>query len=270
MIACDFSDNSNQWFDVSSRRRLVTSRHAHRRKTNIKTTKQLNCYLLATWSMIMDITDEMIVWPTTNRYHDRRLAEARTCVCQTGLWYTKPNPDARQALSSQGVRQGDLLGSLLFACAMQTALQKTKLYIQDYQIRAWIMAYHDDTKVLGEPDRLMEVLKVIKHEFTNIDLCIQTEKSRIIDFHWETRSEKYKSDVRALNISVDDKCGIFLGCPVRSTPQEEQSFMHSKLSEQLEVLDRLADPRVPVHQAATILRVSTTVNCRIKRAMGEN
>ena len=160
-------------------------------------------------------------------------------------------------LSSQGVRQGDPLGSLLFACALQTALQKTQQYIQDNQIRAWIVAYHDDTKVFGEPDRLMEVLEVIKHEFANIDLCMQTEKSRIIDFHWETRSEKYKSDVRALNISVDEKCGLFLGCPVGVTPQEEQSFMHSKLAEQLEVLDRLDDPRVPVHQAATILRVST-------------
>jgi hypothetical protein len=44
---------------------------------------------------------------------------------------------------------------------------------------------------------------------------------------------------------------------VGRTPHDEQSFMQSKLAEQLVVLDRLADPRVPVHQTTTILRVST-------------
>lgn len=160
-------------------------------------------------------------------------------------------------MSTQGVRQGDPLASLLFACALQTALEEIQKHINDNDIRAWILAYHDDTQLLGEPEDIIELLRYIEHKFAQIDLYIQPEKSRLVDFHWDTRSPQFKEQVAALHIAVDDECTVFLGCPIGKTPQAEAAFMKSKLVDQTAILPRLADPRVSIHQAATILRVST-------------
>ena len=159
--------------------------------------------------------------------------------------------------STQGVRQGDPLGSLLFAVSLQPALETISDHIQEQGYEAAMLAYHDDTEMIGKPDHLIDLLPVVENELAKIDLKLQTSKSRLIDFHWQTRPADLKHAIQQLGIPVDDECGVLLGCPIGKTTTHEQSFMSDKLNQQMTILDRLADPRISMHQAATILRVST-------------
>ena len=156
--------------------------------------------------------------------------------------------------STQGVRQGDPLASLLFACAFHTAL---KNIAQNLVRPTCLIAYHDDTTIVGQSDDLLDALPMIEHEFNEIGLKVQRDKSRLVDFNWSGQDVELKQQWEELDIPVDDKCAMFLGCPVGATPADEEEYMQSKLAQQLLVLEPMADSNVSLHHAATILRVST-------------
>jgi len=157
-------------------------------------------------------------------------------------------------ISSQGVRQGDPLASLLFACAFQKAVIKLQLAGGD---SARIVAYHDDTIIVGTPEDLLGLLDLINQVLAELNLKLQPTKSSFVDFNLEARSQQVKDAYESSGIDVETKCAIILGCPVGATPEHERAFMESKLQDQLKVLTVLEDPRVSTHQAATILRIST-------------
>jgi len=155
--------------------------------------------------------------------------------------------------SSQGVRQGDPLASLLFACAFQCALR----YVHSLNPSSNVTAYLDDTGIVATPDVLITLIEPIKKYLADIGLELQTSKSCLVDFHWSERPQQLREQFETTGIHVETDCAVILGCPVGKTPEHESHFMEGKLREQLQVLDVLSDPRVSMHHATTIMRVST-------------
>src|SRR6478752_2326842 len=113
-------------------------------------------------------------------------------------------------ISSQGVRQGDPLASLLFACAFQKALIRLQLAGGD---SARIVAYHDDTNIVGTPEDLLGLLDFINEVLADLNLKLQPTKSSFVDFNLEARSQQVKDAYESSGIDVETKCAIILGCP---------------------------------------------------------
>ena len=159
--------------------------------------------------------------------------------------------------SQQGVRQGDPLATLLFAIGLQTALKALQQRANDQQWISKIMAYHDDVELMTPVHEIKDVLEAAKEEFALIGLKVQTKKSRIVDLNYDDRTADEQEVIKSVNVPIDNKCGVVLGCPIGKTSQDETIFMKTKLQDQLQVLDVLSDSRVSIHQATTIMRVST-------------
>ena len=119
------------------------------------------------------------------------------------------------------------------------------------------MAFADDLTITGKPDDLVKALIAFKVAASGIELEVQPMKCQLIDFHHGSRSVEIKQSLADLNIKVKQTCAIVLNCPIGTSANNEFEFMKSKLASQLSILDVLQNEDISIHQASTILRVST-------------
>jgi hypothetical protein len=156
-------------------------------------------------------------------------------------------------LSKQGVRQGDPLGSLLFAITIHPILKEFTSEHPSIKL----VSYHDDTKLVGKPKDLVPALDAIIVKLATIELRVQPTKSKLIDFHFAQRNNSFTTFVADRGLKVEDKCGNVLGCPVGQNDEHEKQFMVNKLNTIKQSIDILHDPRLSIHHTALILRIST-------------
>ena len=81
------------------------------------------------------------------------------------------------AKTSSGVRQGDPLGPLFFAYAMQPVLRELSTMFADIDI----VAYLDDVHLVGPPDRVQEAYDVFITRVTHVGLRVNPHKSHLLD-----------------------------------------------------------------------------------------
>jgi hypothetical protein len=73
--------------------------------------------------------------------------------------------------SAQGVRQGCVLGSLLFATATLSVLETAK----ELSLNAEVFAYLDDVIIAGEPDACMNAFRHVKEGAAFLGLSVRAE-----------------------------------------------------------------------------------------------
>ena len=81
--------------------------------------------------------------------------------------------------SSQGVRQGDPLSSLLFALAIQPVYEA----VVNEHVNLQASAILDDITLVGAPDELVCAYETLTREALKIGLHIQPNKCQFIYFH---------------------------------------------------------------------------------------
>ena len=155
--------------------------------------------------------------------------------------------------STQGVRQGDPLGSLLFAISIHPILMQCANEHPSLKLTA----YHDDTTIIGDPRTLASAMESLSVSLGSLELNVQPAKSRLIDFNFDDRDESTKSWFNEQGIVVDRECGSVLGCPIGNNDTQENAFMQQKLQSTEQSINILSDPRLSLHHTALILRVST-------------
>ena len=118
-----------------------------------------------------------------------------------------------QILSSQGVRQGDPLASLLFCLSIKTAIDAAKL-AGGPDVKA--VAIMDDVTFLGptDGDQVTKALRVFEQKLLLMGLQFQGQKSFFINFHGEPLSEDTLSFAREKGMEVNSNFCTLGGAPM--------------------------------------------------------
>jgi hypothetical protein len=155
--------------------------------------------------------------------------------------------------SSQGVRQGDPLGSLLFAITMQQALEATKAQHPESNLQS----YHDDTTVESTPENMQSCLETLTIELAKLDLKVQTRKSLLVDFHYYQRDQSHRRLVQSTGLKVESICVKLLGVPIGAHDLNENAMMQERLDMIEKSLEILKHDALSIHHTALILRISS-------------
>jgi hypothetical protein len=190
--------------------------------------------------------------------------------CFNFIWLSYANPSKlytrdhlgrlQQTLNSrQGVRQGDPLGSLLFAIGFQQLLNAVKTEFPDIKIAA----YHDDLTLRGPRQSLLRVFEFIRKEaLEKLNLSIQPKKSFFVDFHFEAFSatqggQGIAKAMQDSGVRILSKSALILGCPIAINNDELEKLIEAKLVSLCSLLDVLASEGLSVQETCCIIRGST-------------
>jgi hypothetical protein len=141
--------------------------------------------------------------------------------------------------SSEGVRQGDPLGPLLFSVGVRNTLERLAAHLGDGHA---LLAYLDDVYVLAEDEGVLGRVMSFFNEDTGASLSLNDRKC----------SESSFSDIAQGGLMV-------LGTCVGSSAARQQ-FLASKVEGQLPALERLAE--LPGQEALLLLRSCLQANLR--------
>jgi hypothetical protein len=166
------------------------------------------------------------------------------------LWIRAGNGEIlHHLLSTQGVRQGDPLGSLLFAVGVHPVYMETLANQTD----TGGVALHDDLTLVGPPEALPPLFSVLEIAAFRIGLVLVPRKCKYLWFHEAPLGEAVSSFVDSNPMSLHTDAVALLGCPLGQD--------HEAVSA---CLDAIIDDHVPFFNAiqrADLLgaQVSTTL-----------
>lgn len=135
--------------------------------------------------------------------------------------------------SSEGVRQGDVLGPLLFCIALKPAitraLEQFNLLLPGKSVSVY--AYMDDITIVGDASASFEFFTLLERELAGIGLDVNRSKTVMT-------SPLFQSDMRCRV----ESCFKLLGAFVSRNPAEEKAEV-----------DRLIEPHEPLFNRLTQL-----------------
>jgi hypothetical protein len=158
--------------------------------------------------------------------------------------------------SSQGVRQGDPLSSLLFAIAIHPLYQSISNNAPN--IRG--IAIHDDFTLVGPIDELLKATENLIDEAKSYSLNVQCTKCKFIYFHSETTAltAQQQRMIEILQLPVILDCAFLLGCPIGGDILQVQNLLTKELENRLnhEANLYLSDSTISTQAAILMLRIS--------------
>jgi hypothetical protein len=129
------------------------------------------------------------------------------------LWLRAQNGSILAALpSSQGVRQGDPLGSLAFAVALHPLLLGT---LDQHPVT--IVAIHDDATFAGAPEALVHAVRHFRGLARNINLEFNLSKCRLLALHDDPLPSCIPDLLQAFGdepVQTERNCHTLLGVPI--------------------------------------------------------
>ena len=157
--------------------------------------------------------------------------------------------------STQGVRQGDPLGSLLFALAVQPLYSE----LQETNPSVRLAAFHDDLTLVGEPNELLNATLQLNTLAKHYHLELQPSKCSFIYFHQDllpvSRSILQRFD--DLNIPFVNDATVILGAPIGKDEESVTSAAKSIIIEQCKIFQKLQNQHIPAQHALYMMRISS-------------
>ena len=120
-------------------------------------------------------------------------------------------------LSSNGVRQGDPLSSLLF-CLYMKDIYHTLASKADVTL----YSYSDNLYIVGKSQEVINAFHLLQQQLDEADLECNTSKSSFIYFHSSTSPlpTTITDDLHTLNIEIRDHHAEVVGVPIGATDQD--------------------------------------------------
>ncbi len=154
-----------------------------------------------------------------------------------------------------GVRQGDLLSSLLFAMTWQTVVRQAMTEFQDKGVK--ILSFQDDATIVAPIDLVFNVYdRIIAAADSVASLVVQPTKCAFIYLHAETTPPAPETSRRISSGEIPSLNALeILGAPVGQFGSGYDAIMQERLNRNSAVFDRLQRPAMKVQVASTLLRV---------------
>lgn len=164
-------------------------------------------------------------------------------------------PDA-DLTSAEGVKQGDPLGSLLFALSMKLIYDKA--VESDTTNSVTSVAFLDDCTLIGLPDeRLLKAFEVLKSVASEGGLEVNLSKTKFLWLH-ETGiplPEDLERKLEEMGTQIERGATMLLGAPIGTDEQKMKQLVMKGLDEQKQFFDRLKSSSLPIQEALIMLRV---------------
>ena len=167
-----------------------------------------------------------------------------------------------QLQSKVGVKQGDPLGSLLFALSVKAMYVEAVVSDPTGSISA--VAFLDDCTLVGPPDmRLINALSVLKRLAQEGGLEMNMSKTKFLWLHSEggrTHSDppispEVKTKLDELGMSdIEVGAAWILGAPIGSNEGKRKALVESAVKEQQAFFDLLQSKHMPLQETLTMLR----------------
>lgn len=155
--------------------------------------------------------------------------------------------------SSQGVRQGDPLGSLLFALSVKQLYNKSVQGLDSLSA----MAIHDDFTVVGEPEQVMQVFDRVCQLSDTTGLKVKAQKCQFIYFHGTAHplAPSVTAQLHQHNIPIRDKAATVLGSVVGIDHNAMAQELDGIVNQQKTFFDAIVSDAMPVQEAMQLLRL---------------
>ena len=137
--------------------------------------------------------------------------------------FVRANGQAEKYRSREGVRQGDMVASLLFCLAFTDAAVAAGYDVFGADVAARLWLYCDDVTIVATVDEVLRFKKRLEHHLTahtiddvrlGVDLNLNMKKSRVLA---DRCSESELCLLREAGFQLDFGCTRVLGSPVGST-----------------------------------------------------
>lgn len=158
----------------------------------------------------------------------------------------------RTIWSKQGSRQGDPLGGVLFALALQPALVQAAAASNEVTVRA----FYDNVHVAGPPEPVVKVTEVLVAEAARIGLRVQYHKSELLAMKDDPHPEAVNTFIDQHNIPVENQAGIVLGVPVGRNENRIKELLSRTMAEQSSFFRLLKHEKLQPVEAVLLLRYS--------------
>lgn len=176
-----------------------------------------------------------------------------TYSTESPLWvYDNTGRVINRIFSREGVRQGDPLGSLLYALSMRTIFDEAA---QPLAPHGAAFAILDDLTLIGKPDQLLNSLDILEQRVPQGS--IQFRKCGLIYFHQQQQplSQPLIDRLQQLNIPIHDQIATLLGAPISISAPLVKEELKNNINKHKKMFQALRDPRLPTQIAFLLLRV---------------
>jgi hypothetical protein len=169
----------------------------------------------------------------------------------SSLWIKAGNGEViARLLSTQGVRQGDPLGSTLFAVGVHSVYMET-LANQD---AVGAVAIHDDLTLIGPPDCLPNLFERLKAAGAKVGLVLVPKKSHFLWYH-DAPLPATVNDFLTRNptLKLNRTATKLLGCPIGNDQEAIIGILNSIIDKHVPFFHAITRVDILGSQIATLL-----------------
>ncbi|MCW3101384.1 MAG: uncharacterized protein JWL77_7002 [Chthonomonadaceae bacterium] len=162
-------------------------------------------------------------------------------------------------MSTSGVKQGDPLGSLLFALSMKQMYNDAVSSDNTGQIKA--IAFQDDITLVGPPDqRLITAVETLRDKAEQGGLEMNMSKTKMLWLHSDIKAEvgeeeEIREQLNSLGIEIEEGGTKLLGACIGTDVPKLQSLAINLVEQHRSFFDCLLSPHMPVQECMLLLRM---------------
>ena len=154
--------------------------------------------------------------------------------------------------SEEGVKQGDTLGSLLFALSMQGLYRRCAQNLPNVRC----IAVADDLNIIGSADGVFKAFGRFERSLVGTGLSLRKDKCAVLWPKVSDPPELVRSSATRLGLPLHRGTMQTLGVLVGSGSQQMHAWLERQIDSYKEYLELLLHPELPAQVAMILLRLS--------------